>query len=263
MLFSGYGFNEADRQRRDHVEEALRRGSPVVGVSFDEGMLLLTVSQGRRKVYEIYDRLIYSAIGAQADVESIRVGAIEVAHREGYERSPDDVTAQRLVGFSLSPPLKRLFGDQFNAPAILRAVFGELGATPEEDQFFTLNYDGEFAVSRQFSVIAGSTEIEDRMSLEMMGVSASTSQAQAIERSLRAWVVGSLHSSRDSRPDSDEEDNAGSEFTDRILGAHLRDKLKTGAVEAGVLDRQTNREVRFRMLGASELRDAIDRLSQL
>jgi proteasome alpha subunit len=240
MLFSGYGFNEADRQRRDHVEQSLRRGSPVVGISFADGLLLLTVSQARSKVFEIYDRLIFSAIGAQADVESIRVGAIEVAHREGYERSPDDVTAQRLVGFSLSPPLKRLFGDQFNAPAVVRALFGELGETPDEDQFFTLNYDGEFSVSKGFSVIAGSPEVEDRMSLELMGITGSGSLDQAVERALRAWTAGSLYA----LPSEDEEERPQSP-SDTALARHLSEKLKSAGVEAGMLERRTQRESRF------------------
>src|SRR2546423_1602097 len=169
MVFSPYDFNEADRHRRDHVEDRLRDGSPIVGVSFDAGLLLLTVRQTQRKVYEIYDRLIYSAIGHQSDVEAIRVGAINFAHEEGYDRSPDDVTAQRLVGFQLSPPLKRLFGEQLSAPAVIRAVFGELGATPADDLFFVLNYDGEFALHHGFTVAAGSQAAEDRMLAQLQG----------------------------------------------------------------------------------------------
>ncbi len=130
MVFNPFDYNEATRHRRDSVEDRLREGSPVVGISYDKGLLLLTVRRTQRKVFEVYDRLIYSAIGNQSDIEAIRVGAIDVAHKEGYDRSPDDVTIQRIVGFALSPPLKRLFGDTFNAqPAVIRAVFGELGKT--------------------------------------------------------------------------------------------------------------------------------------
>src|SRR5258706_4654760 len=169
-MFSPFDFNEADRHRRDHVEDRLREGSPIVGISFDAGLLLLTVRQTQRKVFEVYDRLVYSAIGHQSDIEAIRVGSINFAHQEGFDRSPDDVTAQRLVGFQLSPPLKRLFGDQFNAPAVIRAIFGELGTTPAEDAFFFLNYDGEFTQAHTFTAIAGTPEAGDRMSLLLLGV---------------------------------------------------------------------------------------------
>src|SRR5437763_11799459 len=157
-MFSPFDFNEADRHRRDHVEDRLKEGSPIVGISFDAGLLLLTVRQTLRKVFEIYDRMIFSAIGKQADVEAVRIGSINFAHQEGFDRSPDDVTAQRLVGFQLSPALKRLFGDQFNSPAVIRAIFGELGTTPAEDAFFILNYDGEFTQIHAFAAIAGSAE---------------------------------------------------------------------------------------------------------
>src|SRR5437868_385260 len=135
MVFSGFDYNEADRSRREHVEGHLAEGSPIVGVAFNDGLLVLSVRKTQRKVFEVYDRLIFSAIGQQADIEAIRVGAINFAHQEGFDLSPDDVTAQRVVGFQLSPPLKRVFGDQWNAPAVIRGLFGELGKTPEDDLF--------------------------------------------------------------------------------------------------------------------------------
>src|SRR5437660_1497144 len=107
-MYSPFDFNEASRHREDYVEDKLREGSPIVGISYDAGLLILTVRKTQRKVFEIFDRLIYSAIGKQADVEAIRLGAINFAHQEGFDRSPDDVTVQRIVGFQLSPPLKRL-----------------------------------------------------------------------------------------------------------------------------------------------------------
>ena len=92
------------------------KGSPVVGVSFDAGLLFLTVRKSQRKIYEVYDRLIFSAIGPPGGYRADPDRSDRRPHREGFERSPDDVTAHRLVGFALSPPLKRVFGDQLAAP---------------------------------------------------------------------------------------------------------------------------------------------------
>jgi len=254
MAYSIFDFNEAIGQRKEWVEAELREGSPVVGISFDRGLLMLTVRRSQRKIYEIYDRLIFSAIGRQADIEAIRVGAIDVAHREGFERSPDDVTAQRLVGFSLSPPLRRLFGDQFNYPAVVRALFGELGKTPAEDVFFTLNYDGEFSQSHGFAAIAGTPEAEDRMALWLMGVGPETTRDQAIERALKAWAVGAMESRRRKMGQEDEEENPLQDIdeSERMAG-FLREELKTSQVEAGLLDRFTHRESKFRLLSEGEL----------
>lgn len=255
MVYSPFDFNEANRHRTDYVEESLRQGSPIVGVSFDKGLLLLTVRKTQRKVFEIYDKLIFSAIGKQADIEAIRVGAIDVAHREGFERSPDDVTAQRLVGFSLSPPLKRVFGDQFNAPAVIRALFGELGATPTEDLFFILNYDGEFSQSSGFGTIAGTQEAEDQMALSLLGISPETPREQALERALQAWIAGAREARRvkvrseleddyDPLRDMDETEQAAN---------FLREELKTSQVEVGILERFTHRESKFHLLTDAEL----------
>ena len=39
----------------------VQAGSPVVGLAYDAGIVLLTISKGTPKLYEIYDRL---ALGA-------------------------------------------------------------------------------------------------------------------------------------------------------------------------------------------------------
>jgi proteasome alpha subunit len=254
-LYSPFDFNEASRHRVEYVEEKLREGSPVVGVSYDAGLLLLTVRKSQRKVYEVYDRMIFSAIGQQADIEQIRIGAIDVAHREGFERSPDDVTAHRLVGFALSPPLKRLFGDQLTAPAVIRALFGELGKTPANDQFFVLNYDGEFQQNGSFSAIAGTTEAEDRMALWLMGVGPETTREQALDRALKAWAVGAMESRR-KKMGEEENPLRDIDESEQIEG-FLREELKTSQVEAGLLERFTTRESKFRLLQSSDLQELL------
>src|SRR4028119_1987762 len=140
-MYSPYDFNQSIAHRSEYVEERLKGGAPVIGISYDGGALLFTVKRTQRKVFEIYDQLMYSAIGNQADVEAVRLASIDFAHQEGFSRSPDDVSIQRLVGFAISPPLKRAFGDPMTTPNVLRAIFAEIGQTPEKDQFFVLNYD--------------------------------------------------------------------------------------------------------------------------
>ena len=252
MVYSPFDFNEAIANRKEFVEDGLRAGSPVVGMSYAGGLFLLTVRQRQRKIFEIYDRIIYSAIGRQSDIEDIRLGAVRVAHEEGYTRSPDDVTAHRLVGFALSPPLKRLFGDQFNAPAVVRAVFGELGARSDEDRFFVLNYDGDFTQAEGIAVIAGSLEAEEEMVRVLGDAPPSESLEESLRLALRAWAVGSLQSTRTGNAD-DQEDNPEGQFTDKQVSDHLRDSLTKGSLEVGLLDRWTPRESKFRLLGTNEL----------
>ena len=111
MVYTPYDWNQAVGQRTEYIEERIRDGSPVVGLSLPEGQLLFTVRRSQRKLFDIYDRLMYGAIGSQSDVETIRLTAIDVAHQEGYARSPDDVTAQRIVGLRISPAMATSRGE--------------------------------------------------------------------------------------------------------------------------------------------------------
>ena len=78
MLDEPYRWVEAIANRREYIEEQLKVGSPVVGLPYDDGILIMTVSRGQRKVFEIYDRLALSAIGHPADIEKLRILAIDI-----------------------------------------------------------------------------------------------------------------------------------------------------------------------------------------
>jgi 20S proteasome, alpha and beta subunits len=161
-MLTPYDFQENLQQRAQYIRNRLRAGSPVIGISYDNGVLLLALKRRGRKVYEVYDRLMFSAIGNQADVENLRLAAIDFAHQEGFVRSPDDVTIQRVVGFALSPALKKAFGDPLTTPFVARALFAELHDAPERDQFYTLNYDGEFLPYERFAAIGGTPTAEEQ-----------------------------------------------------------------------------------------------------
>ena len=52
-----YRWIEAIQDRRDYIEDQLRVGSPVVGLTYNEGMVLLTIGRGQRKIFEVHDRI--------------------------------------------------------------------------------------------------------------------------------------------------------------------------------------------------------------
>ena len=68
-------------------------------------------------------------------------------------RGEEDVTVQRVVS-ALSEPVKRAFSDFSSAPIVARSIFAEVGLTPDEDIYFTLDFDGDFRTSRRFAAIA-------------------------------------------------------------------------------------------------------------
>jgi proteasome alpha subunit len=249
-MYSPYDWNQAIQHRSEYIDERLRDGSPVVGLSLPEGQILFTIRRQQRKVFDIYDRLMYSAIGSQSDVESIRLAAVDVAHQEGYQRSPDDVTAQRIVGLRISPAIRRAFGDQFATPVVVRAIFAELADQEEDDQFFMLNYDGDFVVSNRFAIVAGSRRAEERMAEVLeRGDESVGGVPQAIRLCVQAWGAGV----QNIRHLDEEEGTPGTD-----LDALLRDEIRAHTVEVGILERRTTRENRFRLISPAEINDALE-----
>jgi len=250
-MLTPYDFQENLQQRAQYIRNRLRAGSPVIGISYDNGVLLLALKRRGRKVYEVYDRLMFSAIGNQADVENLRLAAIDFAHQEGFVRSPDDVTIQRVVGFALSPALKKAFGDPLTTPFVARALFAELHDTPERDQFYTLNYDGEFLPYERFAAIGGTPTAEEQATryLEAQLTRLPTLES-ALPIALIAWGVA-YEAAQQEDVDAVSEDAARN---------RLREMLGEAQVEVGILERQTLRENRFRLLPHEQLEPSLKRL---
>src|SRR3982750_1519835 len=134
---------EAIANRREYIEDQLAPGSPIVALSYRDGILLFTLSRERQKLFEIYDRIALGGIGHPGDIERLRLAAIEVASTEGFARSAEDVSLRRLANFSLSPALKAAFEQIYGAPYLARLLFAELGRGSAPNHFVRMEYDGE------------------------------------------------------------------------------------------------------------------------
>src|SRR5262245_35869947 len=144
MTEEPYRWLEAIGNRREYICEQLKGGTPVFAVSRPEGILLVGVGPGQSKIFEIYDRLAFAALGHPVDIEKIRQAAIEAAHLEGFARSAKDVTLRRLISFSLSSALKNAFEQVFAPPFILESIFAELGNSNAADSLVRVHYDGDY-----------------------------------------------------------------------------------------------------------------------
>ena len=241
-MYSPYDFNQSIAHRAEYVEERLKAGMPVIAISYDQGVLLWTLKRTQRKVFEIYDQIMYSAIGNQADVEAVRLAAIDFCHQEGFSRSPDDVSLQRLIGFVLSPPLKRAFGDPMTSPNVLRAIFAEIGTTPDKDQLFVLNYDGEFSTRSAYAAAGGSEGAETAMLEKLANYQGTPDLSEAIKRAKAVFEVALAPG----QEDDEEEPNRHEKSLMEIA-------LEDGTFEAAILERDTPRESKFRVLSADEI----------
>lgn len=229
-MISPYDWQEGIAQRAQYTENRLRGGSPIVGMSLDCGVLLYTYRRHVRKVYEVYDRLMFAAMGQQADVENMRLTAVDFAHSEGFARSEADVTIGRVVGFALSNPMKRAFGDISSAPYVIYALFAEMHDKPADDLFFRLRYDGDFENQHGVAVAAGTVDAEKRMCARLdSGFKHDLSLEKAMELADEVWRIGA--------------DVDGNGEPDANLLADSRP-------EAGLLDRNSPHERKFRLISS-------------
>lgn len=269
MYEEPYRWVEAVGNRRQYLDEQFKQGSPVVALSYVDGVVMLTLSKGTPKLYEIYDRIGLGGMGHPADLEKLRFGLLEMAHLEGFNRSPSDVTGARLMKYGLAPSIKQAFEEIYKAPWIVKILLAELGAKPGRDAFLTINYDGTFEEMTGCAVLAATPSIQKLMQTELKqaGASGTLSLAAALDAALRVWGLGSLAQSRVA---GDEREDEGQE-RDRISGdsdaktkteskadpaavtAHLREQMADRTVECAVLERQTPGSSKYRTVKADEV----------
>ncbi len=242
MIEEPYRWVEAIATRRDYIEMQLATGSPVVALGYDEGILLLTV--GQQKLFEIYDRIALGAIGHPGDIERLRMAAIELASTEGFTRSAADVSLRRLAYYSLSPVMKNAFEQIYGAPFLARLLFVEIGTS---DLFLEVEYDGAINLrssdggNRPFAVLASTKKSAEQMAEFLSKRFQSGKDLPAtLDLALDAWTVGQLKTD-EAMPGDDE------------IRRQRSERLGRGTISAAVLERNTNRAVRYRAVEASDL----------
>ncbi|HEY3196742.1 MAG TPA: hypothetical protein VGJ57_01920 [Nitrospirales bacterium] len=260
MYDEPYRWVEAVSNRRQYLDEQFKQGSPVVALSYADGIVLLTVSRGTPKLYEIYDRLGLGGMGHPADLEKLRFSLLEMAHVEGFNRSPSDVTGARLMKNGLAPVIKQAFEEIYKAPYIVKILLAEIGFKAEKDTFLTINYDGTFEETAGWAVLAATPAVQQDMSayLKQQTGLMSASLARAAESAMQAWALGSLAQQRAAEGSHEESRSSGSEATPSIpdsadLLAHLRETVAEKTVECAVMERGAPGSSKYRALKADEL----------
>lgn len=261
MYEEPYRWVEAVGNRRQYLDEQFKQGSPVVALSYADGILLLTVSRGTPKLYEIYDRLGLGGMGHPADLEKLRFSLLEMAHVEGFNRSPSDVTGARLLKNGLAPIIKQAFEEIYKAPFIVKILLAEVGSKPEKDTFLTINYDGTFEETAGWAVVAATPAVEQDMRAYLKHDTglASASLPVAVGSALQAWAVGSLAQQRaeaEGDPDAtpaDYQQPSPSTPDTTALFAYLRKSVAEKSVECAVMERGAPGPSKYRALKADEI----------
>lgn len=261
MIDEPYRWLEAVANRREYIQDQLKGGSPIVLVGYDGGLLLATIGREHQKIFEVYDRIAFSALGHPADVEKLRTLAIDQAHFEGFARATADVSLHRIANFWVAPAVKMAFEQIFNAPFIARMMLAELGDTPSEDRVCKIDYDGSFRLksgtsersSALFDLIAGTPQIEEAM-VRWLGekLSSRPSREEALQVALEAWVVAH-HTTIEGEGDKMEA-HLPETFDARKA---LREEIKTGTIQAAVLDRSRPEDSKFVKLEEKDFKDVV------
>ena len=269
MYEEPYRWTEAVANRREYLDDQFTQGNPLIAVSFPQGILLLTFNRGTDKIYEIYDRIALGGMGHPADLEKLRYTLLDMAHVEGFQRSPADVTASRLMKNGLAPVIKQAFEEIFKAPYIAKILLAEVGASQERDRLFSINYDGMFEEQREFGLLAASTSIRGPLTQEWKRQSLLSSLQSAVERSLRLWGIASLLQTVSPSSDSEEEgttSSAGSSLStipdDEAIALRIRERLSKETLECVFLDRESGKMETYRALSQSELQSFIPSVFQ-
>ena len=266
MYEEPYRWIEAVANRRNYLDDQFLQGNPLVGVSFSQGILLLTVNRGTEKIYEIYDRIALGGMGHPADLEKLRYSLLDMAHVEGFQRSPSDVTASRLMKNGLAPVIKEAFEEIFKAPYITKVLLAEVGPTQDRDHLFSINYDGMFEEQREFAVLAASSSIREILDLIWKAQEPPSSLQHAVKLSLRLWGISSLLQASPPSMAADTEDDANPRSStvtasripdDEAIVSRIRETLSKETLECVLLDRESGKMETYRSLSQSDLQALI------
>jgi proteasome alpha subunit len=219
------------------------------------------VSKGTAKLYEIYDRLALGGMGHPTDLEKLRFSLLEMAHVEGFNRSPSDVTGSRLVKYGIAPVIKQAFEEVYKAPFIVRILVAELGLKPEKDALLTINYDGTFEEATGCAVLAATPAVQAKMMSYLKEQPVTLSLEQALDLALRTWAIGSLAHQQDEAdqqaeskpPASGAGSSAAAIPSADALMAHVRGIASGRTIECAVLDRQAPGTSKYRSLKPADL----------
>jgi proteasome alpha subunit len=239
MMEEPHRWLEAIANRREYIRDQLKGGTPVFAFCRSEGILLIGVGQGMSKVFEIYDRHGFTALGHPVDIEKIRQAAIEAAHMEGFARSSRDVTLRRLISFALSTTLKNSFEQIFAPPIMVEAIFAEVGETAAEDVLVRVHYDGNHSYETSGVLVAHSDPKQEQEAANWLRsqIKTTDSIAQVGAAALTAWKALV----------------EGTPFIDLKAPKETDWKVEGKKVEAALLDRQAKGPVHYRSLKASEM----------
>ncbi|GAB3234108.1 proteasome subunit alpha [Glycomyces halotolerans] len=146
------------RDRAEYARKNISRGRNVVVLSCADGVLFVAenVSSALHKLYELYDRIGFAAVGRYNELENLRTAGVRMADLRGYSYDRRDVTAGSLAK-AYAQTLGAIFSEQTKPFEVEICVAG-VGSTPEADELYRLTFDGSILDEPGYLAMGGQAE---------------------------------------------------------------------------------------------------------
>jgi proteasome alpha subunit len=146
------------RDRAEFARKNISRGRNVVVLSCADGVLLVAenVSSALHKVYELYDRIGFAAVGKYNEFENLRTAGVRMADLRGYSYDRRDVNAASLAK-AYAQTLGAIFSEQTKPFEVEICVAG-VGASPDGDELYRLTFDGSINDEPGYLAMGGDAE---------------------------------------------------------------------------------------------------------
>jgi proteasome alpha subunit len=147
------------KDRADFARKNIARGRGVVVLQYDNGIVLVAENRSRalHKISEIYDRIVFAAVGRYNEFENLRIAGLRSADLRGYSYDRRDVSARGLANL-YAQVLGGIFSSVGEKPYEVELFVAEVGESVESDQVYRLTYDGSVADEHGYAVMGGSAE---------------------------------------------------------------------------------------------------------
>lgn len=158
------------QDRADYARKGIARGRSLISIICEDGVVICAENRSAslRKVSEIYDRIAFGGVGRYNEFDQLRIAGVRHADMKGYQYSREDVDAQSLAN-QYAQMLGQIFTHEMK-PMEVEILLAEVGATPEDDQLFHINYDGTVRDEQKFAILGGDIiSIQERLNGSLEG----------------------------------------------------------------------------------------------
>lgn len=157
------------QDREDYARKCIERGKDLVAMEYENGIVLVAENPHGtlNKISEIYDRIVFAAVGNHTEFEPLRYQGLQATEVKGYTYSREDVNAKWLANL-YAQRLGLAFSQFEGKPLEVELLIAEVGEKDNFDNYlYHISFNGALWEKVDFASIGGQTdEIEEALEEE-------------------------------------------------------------------------------------------------